>query len=242
MYKALLLIVLGFSIFSSAFSQEANETGRTCRIAFPERQVSSPKMIYLYDGSDNHRLSLSAASLSPVLKLPSGDITLIMAAAPITDAKTIPKAYPKLEIPKDLKDFYLFFSNDKANKELPVKMQLLDYNPEKFKEGDTLWHNFTNHQVAAKFGEFKLSLEAGKSTITAKPIEKSGNYRIEFTYKPNSKGEFRPITEQLWFHDVNNRHLAFFLNGRIPRICLFRDFRSEEETQVDPEPQEGNSP
>lgn len=215
----------------TGFSQEINKSDRTCRLVFPEKPKSSPSFIYLYDGKQSHRVYLSAVNFSDVLEIKTGDVSLIMSPEPIGDPENIPPEYPKLFIPEQIKDFYVFLSPDTKNKTMPISMNLVNLDAGNFKHGNTLWYNFTNHRIAAKLGESKMLVDARKSTISKEPLRENGYYKAEFVFQPESTGDFRRITEQQWWFDANCRYVGFIADrgGRLPRIYFFRDFRPKKE-------------
>ncbi|MBT8038417.1 MAG: hypothetical protein KJO21_12825 [Verrucomicrobiae bacterium] len=229
MQQPLAIFVMMLSLASSVFSQEPKKTDRTCRLVFPEKPSKSPRFVYLYDGKDNHRIYLSAVNFSDVVKLKSGDLTLVIAPEPITDPENIQPAYPKISVPKEIKNFYIFLASDEKNKVMPLQMRMINLNNGEFNLGDTLWCNFTNHSIAAKLGQSKMSVAAKKTTISKGPLPSSGHYKAEFIFQPNSTGEFRRITEQQWWFDASSRYVGFIADRgrRLPGIYFFRDFRSK---------------
>jgi len=229
MYRNFLFISLIVSLFVPVFSQELKNSARTCRLVFPEKPSGSPRFVYLYDGNDNHKVHLLAVNFSDVVKLKSGDITLIMAPKPISDPKNIPDEYPKLLLPKEVRNFYIFLEPDMKNKVIPLHMRMYSIDSEKFDLGDTLWYNFTKHRITAKLGERELLLLPGKSAISKKTQRESGYCDAEFKYQPSSTGKYRRITEQRWWLDVTSRNVGFVSSrgGGLPKIYFFRDFRSK---------------
>jgi len=229
MQTKLLILTLLVSLIVPSFSQDLKKTERTCRLVFPEKPSGSPRFIYLYDGKDNHKLYLSATNFSDVVKLQVGDINLVMASKPIVDPENIPLEYPKLSVPKDIRNFYIFLSVDKKNKLSPIQMRMINLDDGKFDLGNTLWCNFTKHRIAAKIGNTKMTVAAGKTAISEEPLSEDGYYKAEFIFQPNSTGDFRKITEQSWWFDANCRYIGFIANrgGMLPRIYFFRDFRSK---------------
>ncbi len=229
MQTKLVILTLLVALISPGFSQDLKKSERTCRLVFPEKPSGSPRFIYLYDGKDNHKLYLSATNFSDVVKLKVGDINLVMAPKPIVDPENIPPQYPKLSVPKEIRNFYIFLSVDKKNKESPFQMRMINLDDGKFDPGKTLWCNFTNHRIAAKIGKTKMTVAAGKTTISGKPLSKDGYYRAEFIFQPNSTGGFRKITEQSWWFDSDCRYIGFIADrgAMLPRVYFFRDFRSK---------------
>ncbi len=227
--KRFLFVFLFLSVLP-VYSQDPAKNKRTCRIAFPERSNDSPKFVYLFDGKKSQRVYLPNVNLSKVVNLPVGELTILMARNEITDSETLPPGAPRLKIPKSVRDFYILVTPDPSNKELSVRMTLINVSDGKLLPGKTLWINHTNHRILAELGESHMEVDPKGRTITNAPIPKSGHYRAEFSYQPEAKGEPRRITEQQWWHDANSRHLGFIVSSRgsLPKIFVFRDFRLKE--------------
>ncbi len=227
MHIKIVFLSLFVSLIAPSFSQDIKNSDRTCRLVFPEKPGGSPRYVYLYDGKQNHKLYLSAVNFSDVVELESGNINLVMALEPISNPEAIPPEYPRLAVPEKIRNFYIFLSVDKKNKEVPIKMNMINLNDGKFNLGDTLWCNFTKHQIAAKLGDEKMSLKPGKTTVSGSPLSEDGYYKAQFIYQPNASGDFRKITEQSWFYDADCRYVGFIADrgGVLPRIYFFRDFR-----------------
>lgn len=225
------IAVLGLLAISTGLglSQEIKKNARTCRLVFPEKPSNSPKFVYLYDGEQSHRVYLSAVNFSDVVEIKSGDVSLVMAPEAISDPENIPPEYPRIQIPEQVKNFYVFLSADKKTPAMPISMNLLNLDSGEFQPGNTLWYNFTNHRIAAKLGESNMTLAARKSTVSKAPLPENGYYRAEFIYQPNSTGDFRKITEQQWWFDADCRYVGFIVDRgvRLPGIYFFRDFRSK---------------
>jgi hypothetical protein len=221
------ILALFLATLAPAFSQDLKKSERTCRLVFPEKTNDSPKFVYLYDGKENRRVFLSAVNFSDVVELRPGDINLVMAPEPIADPENIPPGYPRLSVPEAIRNFYIFLSVDEANKVLPLKLKMINLDAAQFDLGKTLWCNFTNHQIAAKLGDKKMSVAAGKTTISEKPLSEDGYYKAEFIFQPDSTGDFRRITEQSWWFDADCRYVGFIADrgGMLPKIYFFRDFR-----------------
>lgn len=214
---------------------------RSCRIVYPERPKGAPKMAHLFDGKDSHQITLPSMNLSPVIELPSGELTIAMTADVVSDPESLSPAAPRLRIPESVTDFYILVTPDPDNLHIPVKINLVDPGGEKLKPGETLWFNGTNHRIVGKLGEARLSVKPKARAISKDPVPTSGYYTAEFGYQANGEGAFAPITEQSWYHDARSRHLGFIVNtgGKLPRIYFFRDFRLPDSERV--EADEGES-
>jgi len=229
------------AILSAAFlicASALHAKPRTCRIVFPERPQSAPKIAYLFDGSRSQAVSLPSMNLSEVIEMPRGELAIAMLASAISDPELLPPQAPVLKIPEGVMDFYIIITPDPENKTLPIKMNLVDTGGGKLKAGETLWYNFTGHRIVAKLGSAQMTVDPQGRTISKDPIPASGYYVAQFTYQAKGVGALAPITEQSWWHDDKSRHLGFIYNsgGKLPKIYFYRDFRdpdaTKEETKV----------
>ena len=224
------------AILSAAFlicASALHAKPRTCRIVFPERPQSAPKIAYLFDGSRSQAVSLPSMNLSEVIEMPRGELAIAMLASAISDPELLPPQAPVLKIPEGVMDFYIIITPDPENKTLPIKMNLVDTGGGKLKAGETLWYNFTGHRIAAKLGSAQMTVDPQGRTISKDPMPASGYYVAQFAFQANGKGAYAPITEQSWWHDANSKHLGFMYNtgGKLPKIYFFRDFRDPEATK-----------
>ena len=226
---AIAILSAAFLICASALHAKP----RTCRIVFPERPQSAPKIAYLFDGSKSQGVSLPSMNLSEVIELPGGELAIAMLASAISDPELLPPQAPVLKIPEGVTDFYIIITPDPENKTLPIKMNLVDTGGGKLKAGETLWYNFTGHRIAAKLGSAQMTVDPQGRTISKDPMPASGYYVAQFAFQANGKGAYAPITEQSWWHDANSKHLGFMYNtgGKLPNIYFFRDFRDPEATK-----------
>jgi len=230
------LIILAATVISLTYSADAqsqsqpqseSEPKRTCRIVFPERPNDAPKIAYIFDGEQSQQVALPSMNFSNIIALPAGDITLLMTPSVITDLENLPLGAPRLKIKEGIKDFYILVTPDPSNSILPLKMNLVSASDGKFKPGETLWFNLTDHRIAAKLGESKLVVNPKSSKVSESPISGSGYYRAEFAYQSEAEGNLQKITEQQWWHDAKSRHLGFIVNtgGKLPKLYFYRDFR-----------------
>ncbi|MFT6794541.1 MAG: hypothetical protein ACJAR1_002552 [Rubritalea sp.] len=226
----LYLILSTFSLtFSTSSAQEDKEkkSQRTCRIVFPERPNSSTKMAYIFDGKKSQQVYLPSMNFSPVISLPTGELTILLTANPVADPENPPLDAPMLKIPEGVRDFYILITPDLKNEILPLQMKLVNVTDGKLKPGGTLWFNTTGHQIVANLGKSKMSVAPKGQTVSKSPVSASGYYRAAFGYRVQAKGDIKKITEQQWWHDVKCRHVGFMVNsgGKLPKIYFFRDFR-----------------
>lgn len=215
----------------------ARAQSRTCRIVYPERPQDAPISAYIYDGKDSQPVTLPSMNLSEVIELPGGEITIAMLTTKITDPKNLPPKFPSLKIPENIREFYIIITHDPEQKELPIKMNMVNTGEGKLKPGETLWYNYTGHRIAAKLGNAEMIIDPNGRGISGDPAPASGLYTAILKYQEDGKGEYKPITEQSWWHDSSSKHLGFIVNtgGKLPRIYYFRDFRlpDEEEAEIE---------
>lgn len=209
---------------------------RTCRVVYPERPNDAPKMAYLFDGKESKAITLPSMNLSEVIKLPKGDISIAMTQQKIIDPEQIPAGVPKVNIPENVSHCYIIIMPDLKNPHFPVKLNLVDAGDAKFKVGETLWYNFTEHRILAKLGKVDFDITPKGRAISKAPQEKSGYYVARFAYMPQGTQAAAPITEQSWWHDADHKHVGFMVNtgGKLPKIYYFRDFRMKEEEEQAP--------
>lgn len=206
------------------------EAKRSCRFVFPERPQDAPKLAYLFDGSRSQRVTLPSMNLSEVIEFPDGELTIAMTPNEVSDPKALSPGAPLLKIPEMVTDFYIIITPDLENRDLPVKMNLVDTGGGKLKPGETLWYNLTEHRIAAKLGSADMSVDPAGRTISKDPAPTSGYYIARFAFQADGKGAYAPITEQQWWHDAKSKHLGFMVNsgGKLPKIYFYRDFRDPD--------------
>jgi len=221
-------------VLSTSFSAHA-DSKRICRIVFPERPPGAPKVGYLFDGKKNYPVQFASMNFSDIIELPSGDLTLSVATAEISDPKNLPADAPIVKISENIQDFYLLLSPGSSNGQL--RMNLVNVSGGALKPGETLWFNLTAHRIAAKLGESKMLVEPKNKTVSKSPLAASGYYTAELVYQPGAVGSYQRITEQQWWHDVNSRHVGFIVDsgGRLPKIYFYCDFRDPVDDPAKPD-------
>jgi len=224
-------LILATFILSAlpCFSQVKDKVvqDRSCRVIFLQRPKGAPEKAHIFDGAISHEVFLSTRNLSPVIKLPGGEVDLLlgMTPDPVLDPENFPKGAPTVKIPATFTNFYLVVVSDLNNKILPVKMLLVNASDGKLKAGQTLWINFTNQNIAGKLGEETLKLPAKSKVISEAPLRKSGYYLASFFYQPNSKSKLLPVMRKSWWFDATSKHIGFVVNtgAKLPKIFTLRD-------------------
>lgn len=211
---------------SPKLNQESKGS-RTCRVILPDRAKDTPRTVYLFDGKENHKITLLTTNFSEVVELPKEELVLLMSPTEIVDIENIPVDLPRLKINEEVTEFYILATPDPSNEKLPIRMNLVNTSEGKLNPGETLWFNLTDHRIVAKLGEKNMSVTPKSVTVSRNPVDNNGYYAARFAYQRNAEGKFYKITEQSWWHDAKSRHLGFIVNtgGRLPKIYYYRDFR-----------------
>lgn len=228
----LLSILAAFFLALTAGAQPSER--RNCRVVFPERPNDAPKTAFLFDGKKSRAITLPSMNFSEVIGLPPGELTILLTAAEIKDPENLPLGAPKLRIAEGIRDFYILIIPDPKNQLIPIEMKLVDAG-RRLKPGETLWFNLTDHSIAAKLGQAKMTVAPKGLTVSQNPVAQSGYYRAELAYQPNGQGNYQRITEQNWWHDSQSKHLGFIVStgGKLPKIYYYRDFRAPEAANIE---------
>lgn len=206
-------------------------SARTCRIVFLNRPASAPKTLYLFDGEEIREVELPRMNLSPVYKLPDGNLNLRFFLTPPTDLKKIPEDTPSVKMPEATKDLYLILTSNPQNKVAPINVQAVSADSTKLSRGEMLWFNLTEKRVGGKVGSEKLDIKPRTRERVAEPRRGVGDYPVELYFTIKGDKHVHPLCESRWRHDPRSRSLVFISNNgkrRAPRIFSFSDFRMPE--------------
>lgn len=222
--SALWFLVSGLSPLSAA--------ERTCRVLFLGAAKDAPESLQLFDGQGSQEIKLPRMNLSPVYKLPSGQLTLRLLEKAKEKPEDIPAGTPKAALAEGISDFYLFISDDPSNTVLPFSMRIINANPDKLRNGQMLWFNLTEKRIGGKVGSRKIALEPKSQKITNAPAKGIEDYHVDIYYQIPGEKEVWPLCETKWLHNPPARIIMFVLpeaGSRVPRIMSFTDFRKKEE-------------
>ncbi len=210
---------------------------RTCRILFLGAPDGAPETLQLFDGTASQQVELPRMNLSPVYKLPAGPIVIRMMTAAPAKPEAVPPDAPKAVIPEALADFYLLVSTDPANKIAPVKLQVIDADPAKFKKGQMMWFNLTANSVGGQVGTENLAMAPNSKIILNAPAAKNGDYNVNLSFRTPDDERLNPLCETKWQYDAGRRAVLFVVpqeGVRIPRVLGFSDHRAAEEKSDKP--------
>lgn len=223
--RLLLLLTLTLSLTLSG----AENPPHTCRILFMNAAPAAPKKLHLFDGSSSQEVELPRMNLSPVYELAPGERTLVLSPNPYSAPEEVDPKAPAVRIPASVKDFYLLVANDSSNSVAPITLQVVPVDDSKFRKGEMLWFNLTQHQVGGKIGKQSLAMKPQSKVYLKEPASKSGDYPVKIAYRIKGKESLYPLCETKWRHDERSRTIVFVMQEkgtRTPRVMGFADFRS----------------
>ncbi len=227
-------LIIGLLVTSSLVSAQSAGK-RTCRILYLGGSEAAPESLFLHDGVNAQEVELPRMNLSPVYQLPPGPRTLrMLATAPATPEVISPDA-PSIQVPEAVSDIYLLVSSDPSNKITPVKMQIVDVDPSKFKKGQILWFNLSPNRVGGEVGSENLAMEPNSKNMMNPPAAKREDYNVKLAFRIEGKPDLYPLCETKWLHHPDSRSVFFIVaqqGSRTPRVLGFRDYRAPVEEKT----------
>jgi len=221
----------------SVLGMTPSMAGRTCRVLFLSAPDNAPAKLQLFDGKASQEVELPQMNLSPVYKLPDGELVIrLLATAPLKPEEVSPDA-PKVAIPAAMTDLYLLVSSDPANKIVPVKLQVIDADATKFRPGQMLWFNLTPNSVGGQVGTEQLAMAANSKMIMNAPASRNEDYNVNLSFRIPGNEVLYPLCETKWRHDTRSRSVLFVIpqaGSRSPKVLGFPDFREPEKKEGKP--------
>ena len=221
----LFLLALLFPLLAQAQEKSAK---RTCRILFLNPPAEAPKKLFLYDGVSSQEIELPAMNFSDVYQVAGGDTTLRLLPAAVLKPEEVPAGAPSGKLAEAVADFYLIASSDPANTVVPVRFQIIDASSMKFKQGQMMWYNLTNHSVGGQLGSEKLAMKPQSRAVTDAPARGAEPFDVNLSYLIDGDPQFHSICQTKWVHDPRARMVVFVYGGEdrtAPQISGFKDFR-----------------
>ncbi len=222
------LLLLLCCLLPVAVCAQGKKGGRACRVVFPEAGETAPERLHLHDGTTCREVELPRLNLSRVYQLPGGALTLRMLAAPPAEGRPADAAAPSATVPEATGDFYLVVRPDPANEAVPVRLGVIDAGPGRFRPGQMLWANLTEHAVEGRVGSQALVVKAGATVVLGAPAAAAGPCAVELRFRPGGTGAPRFLCELQWTHDPAVRTVHFIIDdpgSRVPRVLGFPDRR-----------------
>lgn len=205
---------------------------RTCRILFLGGGQGDPEILHLHDGTGTREVDLPRMNLSVEYKLPAGALTLRLLPSPPADGEAANPAAPSATVPAGSGDIYLLVMPDPDQAVVPVRMQVLDASPERFKPGQMHWYNLTPNDVGGVVGKQKLVIKARSSELLDPPASGDEDYNVDLSFRIAGRDALYPLCETRWVHRPQARMLVFIITeagSRTPRVLAFPDHREKVE-------------
>lgn len=225
------------ALLLSSLAAAQTKNPRSCRILYLGAPDGAPETLELFDGAASRPVELARMNFSPVYRLPAGPLVLrLLPAPPAKPAEVNPDA-PKIAVPEGVDNFYLLVSTDTANQVAPVKMQVIDANPENFRKGQMLWFNLTANSIGGQVGGLQLAMPANSRKILDAPAAANEDFNVNLSYRMPGNERLYPLCETKWLHDTRARTVYFVLTqegNRTPRVMGFPDYRESAETAAKP--------
>lgn len=221
-----LCLLSGLTFCASAVAE------RTCRILFIGGGADAPKSLILFDGKGAQEVVLPSLNLSPVYKLPPGEINLHLFETLPENLEEIPEGTPKAKVGEKIADIYLLVASDPNNKTLSVSMRVINADQGSFRKGQLMWFNLTKSRIGGNLGTEKLALEPNSRKISNSPANGAEAYPVNLFYQLPGEKDVWPLSQTKWQHNPEGRIVMFVLNengSKIPQVVGFPDFRFEEE-------------
>jgi hypothetical protein len=214
---------------ATATAQE--KSGRSCRVLFLGAAESDPEKLYLHDGTTTQEVELPRMNLSKTYKIAGGERTLRLLPAAPAEGEAPAAAAPAAKLAETAGDFYLLVSPDAANRVAPVRLQVIDASPERFKPGQMLWYNLTAHDVGGSVGTRRLAVKPRSRVVMDPPAAAAGDYNVNLSYRIAGKDALYPLCETKWSHVPSARTVLFIVTepgSRTPRVLGFPDHPEPE--------------
>ena len=226
----LLLIVLFFPLLANAKEKPAKEKSpaRVCRILFLNPPADAPKKLFLFDGTASREVELPEATLSEIHKMPAGETVLYLTPNPVEKPDQVPPGAPSAKLPAEFGDFYILVTPDPANTVAPVRIQIMDAGPQKFKKGQMMWFNLTSSTISGQLGSQKLELGGQSRVIVDEPAKVNEPFDVNLSYLIPNDPLPRPVCQTKWIHEPRSRMVMFVHSATengVPQIAGFKDFR-----------------
>lgn len=225
MYRILLLVLL-FPLLATAKEKPAQK--RTCRIVFLAPPADAPTNLFLFDGTTSQEVATPEMNFSPTYKVSGGEVVLSLTPEAVAKGGKFPEGAPNAKLPASYGDFYLVITPDPANKVAPVKLQILDAGPEKFRKGQMIWYNLTPNTISGQLGSQKLELAGQARAIINDPAKANEPFEVSLSYLVPGDPAPHPISQTQWVHDTRSRMVMLVHGGAdnaAPEIAGFKDFR-----------------
>lgn len=214
--------------FASLIATATSKDQRTCRVVFLSKPADDTEQLFLFDGKKSYKLDVVEMNLSPVIKLNTGALNLQLAEKKPSRSKPAPEGSPQAAVAEEALDLLVIVSADPENETMPLKLDVINADPSKFKNGDMLWCNLTKNTVEGNLAEHELMLAPGDRKVVQSPAAGGADYAVKLAFRIPNDERLRPLCETTWKQDLNTRTYQLIIdqpNSMVPRITGFPDYR-----------------
>lgn len=206
---------------------ESGSVTRTCQVLFLDKPVDAPDKAYLFDGKKSHEVSLSSKGFSGVVDLPNGPLSLYFSLNSVSEMEDLAKDSATVQLTEEITDFYLLLRSTPEDEVAPYSLEVVDTSDGKLKPGETLWMNYTKHNIAAEVGSESFQIPPVGRVVSPPPLKESGYYPVHFTFQIEGEGDYHSVLKRTWRYMADTRSLGFVIDAgdRRPQIFTVRDRR-----------------
>ena len=211
-------------------------SAREVRTIYLPGKGASLAKAYLVGAKTALEVELPQRNLSPEVKLPNGDLTLIALPSAPVEGTPIPAGAPRCAIPEAWQRCILIFLCDPKNTVFPVRIIPVDASSANFPKGSTRIYNLSGTTVLGQFGTERIHLESGKSKSFGAPIQGFGGYPMGIDCILEGEKTPRAICRSFWQHDPESRQILFVIpqeGTNLPRVWGVLD-KGGDDDKADP--------
>lgn len=191
---------------------------------------------YLIGAEKSFEVELPQRNLSPEVKLPNGDLTLVALPSLLPADTKIPEGAPRVTIPASWGRCILIFLGDPSNKVFPVRIIPVNASTVNFSKGSTRIYNLSKTTLLGRFGDERVQLKPGKSESFGAPIRDFGSYPMGIDCIPEGETAPRAVCRSVWQHDPESHQILFVIpkeGSILPRIWGVLDNGGDQDKDKD---------
>jgi len=225
--KFTIIIATLFSFLPLWAEPSDGQSKRVCQILCLNKPVDFHNQGFLFDGTESHEVTLSTKGFSNVVALPKGELNLHISPRQVDKSQDLPEGAVSVKISKEINDFYILIKATANGEESKYSLEVVDASDGKLKPGETLWINFTKHNISAEIGENSFPIPSEGRVVSTPPLKENGYYPVYFKYQREGKGDYHPVFKRTWRHMKTAKSLGFVIDKdlRGPEIFTVRDRR-----------------
>ena len=203
---------------------------RVARIMYYGASPDAPEKAFVYQkGKEPQEVVLERDNFSESFELASGPLRLMFLPSEVPkDAPDLKKA-PFLKIPESWSKVLILVTEDPENPVMPIRLQSINANDNKFGPGDLYFVNFSDINIFGYVGKKELRLKPESVSVITSPLKKRGDYQVQLDSAKEDLKSRRWLLRQTWRHQPNVRRVIFAIPLPPPRQLMLysapiRDF------------------